>query len=102
MVELSYETSHSASNDSNDGRAMLYRSEIDNHGAEISPLCHFSAAIPPYRRACPYPCFLVKVVPFDEIFINPSNLKHVVKLLGRSDGLGVVITTRLRHLCLFY
>jgi len=43
MVELSSETSHSAPNGSNDGRTMLYRSEIDNHGAEISPLCHFSA-----------------------------------------------------------
>ena len=102
MVGVSYETSHCASNGSNDGLEMRYRSEIDNHGAEISPLCHFSAAIPPYRRACPYPCFLVKVVPFDEIFINPSDLKHVVKLLGRRGGLGLVITTRLRHLCVFY
>ena len=102
MVELSYETSHSASNDSNGGRAMLYRSEIDNHGAEISPLCHFSAGGRPKRRKCPYPCFLAKVVPFDEIFINPSDLKHVGKLLGRSDGLGVVITSRLHRLCVFY
>ena len=43
MVELTFETSHSALNDSNNGRTMLYRSEIDNHGAEISPLRHFSA-----------------------------------------------------------
>ena len=41
------------------------------------------------------------MVPFDEIVANPSDLKHVVKLLGRSDGLGVVITVNLRHLCVF-
>ena len=32
MVELTCETSHSSLNNSDDGRAMLYRSEIDNHG----------------------------------------------------------------------
>ena len=42
------------------------------------------------------------MVPFDEIFINPSDLKHVGKLLGRSGGLGVVITVGLHHLCVFY
>ena len=54
-----------------------------------------------YRRTCPYPCFLAKLVPFDEITANPSNLKHVVKLMGRSDGLGVVIPVALRHLRVF-
>ena len=34
-----------------------------------------------------------KVVPFGEIVINPSDLKHVVELLGCSDGLCMVITT---------
>ena len=43
VIELSSETSRGASNDSNSGRTMLYRSKIDNHGAEISPSCHFSA-----------------------------------------------------------
>ena len=33
-------------------------------------------------------------MPFGEIVINPSDLKHVVELLGYSYGLGVVITTR--------
>ena len=42
MVELSSETSHSAFNGTTDGRAVLYRSEIDDDGAEISPLYHFS------------------------------------------------------------
>ena len=36
-----------------------------------------------------------KVVPFGEIFINPSDPKHVMELLGCSDGLGMVITTRI-------
>ena len=43
VVELSSETCHGASSDSNSRHTILYRSEIDNHGAEISPLCHFSA-----------------------------------------------------------
>jgi len=97
MVELSSETSHGAFNNTVDGRAMLYRSEIDDCGAEISPLCHFSAGGRPYRRGparCLYPCFSAKSVPFDEIVANPSNLKHVGKLLGCSDGLGMVILTR--------
>jgi len=51
MVELSSKTCHSAFYSSIDGHAMLYRSEIDNYGAEISPLCHFSAGGRPYRRS---------------------------------------------------
>ena len=54
-----------------------------------------------HSRACPYPCFLVKVAPFDEIVANPSDLKHVVELLRCSDGLGVVITLGLHNLCMF-
>ena len=38
---------------------------------------------------------------FDEIVANPSDLKHVVELLRCSDGLGVVITVGLNHLCVF-
>ena len=83
MVELSSETSHRAFNDSTDGRAMLYRSEIDNCGPEISPLRHFSAGGRPYRRSAHTHVFvLAKVVPFGEIVANPSDLKHVVELLG--------------------
>ena len=92
MVELTSETSHGAANGSIDGRPMLYISEIDNHGAEISPLCHFSAGGRPYRRSAHTHVFLpAKVVPFGEIVANPSDLKHVVELLGCSDGLGMVI-----------
>ena len=50
MVELSSKTCHMAFDNSIDGHAVLYRSEIDNYGAEISPLCHFSAGGRPYRR----------------------------------------------------
>ena len=41
---------------------------------------------------CPHPCFLAKVVLFGEIEVNPSDVKHVMKLVGYSDGLGVVVT----------
>ena len=44
----------------------------------------------------------LKAVPFDEIVANPSDLKHVAELLRCSDGLGVVITVGLHHLCVFY
>ena len=40
----------------------------------------------------PHPCFLLKVVLFGEIEVNPSDAKHVMKLVGYSDGLGVVVT----------
>ena len=80
-----------AVSDNTDGRALLYRSKIDHDGAEISHLCHFQCchtAPPSYLRSS------ARSVPFDEIVANLSDLKHVVELLGRSDGLGMVILTR--------
>ena len=94
MVELSSETSHSAFNSTIDGRAMLYGPQIDDDGAEISPFEPFQCRMAALTAQCWYPCPQAKSVPFDEIVINPSDLKHVVKLLGRSDGLGMVILTR--------
>ena len=35
---------------------------------------------------------MVKVVLFGEIEVNPSDIKHVTELVGRSDGLGMVVT----------
>ena len=81
-----------AVNNNDDGRAVLYRSEIDHDIAEISLLYHFSAV----GRGRTVPIWSVgKVVPRDEIFINPSDPKHVVELLECRDGLGMVITTRM-------
>ena len=80
-----------------DGRAVLFRSEIDDGGAEISPRCHIkpyqSCLRPPY----PCPCSLSKVVLFGEIEVNPSDLKHVTELVGCSDGLGMVIAAHTRR-----
>ena len=70
---------------------MLYRSKIDPDGAEISHLYHFQCC---YATPRSYLRHLAKSVPFDEIVANPSDLKHVVELMGCSDGLGVVILTR--------
>ena len=56
---------------------------------------HFCTNLVLEARACPCPYFLVEVVPRGEIFINLSDPKHVVELLGCSDGLGMVITTRM-------
>ena len=53
--------------------------------------------MPPVPPQCPYPCFLAKVVPFGEIVANPSDLKHVVELLGCSGGLGMVILAGARR-----
>ena len=70
MVESSSETSRSASNSTYDERAVLYSFEIDDDGVEISLLYHFGTVA--------YPCFLAKVVPRNETFVNPSDPKHVV------------------------
>ena len=73
MADSSPETSHGASNSTYGERAVLYSFEIDDNGVEISLLYHFGAV----GHACPYLCFLAKVVPRGEIFINPSDPKHV-------------------------
>ena len=76
---------------------MLFKSEIDDAGAEIPPRCH----IKPHQR-CPRPLYpylhsLVKVVLFGEIEVNPSDVKHVMKLVGYSDGPDVVIMAHTRR-----
>ena len=71
---------------------MLYRSKIDPDGAEISHLYHFQCCCTTPRS---YLRHLAKSVPFDEIVANPSDLKHVGKLLGCSDGLGMVTLARM-------
>ena len=77
---------------------MHYRSKIDHDGAAISLLYHFGAV----GRGRTVPIWSVgKVVPRGEIFINPSDPKHVVSLLRCSDGLGVLVTAGIGHLGVF-
>ena len=65
---------HTAANNDDDGRVVLYRSKIDHDGAEISLLYHFGAV----ARSRSLPIWSVgKVVPRGEIFINPSDPKPV-------------------------
>ena len=52
----------------------------------------FQAASVLPAATVPYPSFLVKVVLFGEIEVKPSDVKHDTKLVGYSDGLGVVVT----------
>ena len=88
---------HTAVNTTTDGCAVLFRSEIGDCGAEIPPRCH----IKPYqccpRPLYPHPCSLVKAVLFGEIEVNPSDVKHVMKLVGCSDRLGMVIMAHTHH-----
>ena len=63
---------------------------------------HICTILVLFATVCPYPRYLAKVVPRGKIFINPSDLKHVVGLLGCSDGLGMVITTRVHRWDAFY
>ena len=98
-VDLGSVKHHTAAVDYDNGSAVLYRSQIDDVDAEISHYYHLRGGGGGRTHAQNTSW---KVVPFDEIVANPSDPKHVVKLLGRSDGLGVVITTRSRHLCVFY
>ena len=52
----------------------------------------------PLPTHVPMPIWSVeKRVLFGKIVVNPSNLKHVVELLGCSDGLGVVIWARMHR-----
>ena len=51
----------------------------------------------PSPSTCLYPSFLVKVVLFGEIEVNPSDVKHVMELVGYSDGLGMVIAAHTRR-----
>ena len=63
-----------AVNNNDDGRAVLYRSEIDHDDAEVSLVYHFSAVC---RGHAMRDLDRWKVVPRGEIFINPSDPKHV-------------------------
>ena len=67
---------------------MLYRSKIDDYGAEISPLYLFSAC--DRGRTDAY-MTRWKVVPFGEIEVYSGDLKHVLELMRCSGGLGMVI-----------
>ena len=52
----------------------------------------------PLPTHVPMPIWSVeKRVLFGKIVVNPSDLKHVVELLGCSDGLGVVIWARMHR-----
>ena len=51
----------------------------------------------PSPSTCLYPSSLVKVVLFGEIEVNPSDVKHVMKLVGCSDGLDMVIMAHTHH-----
>ena len=71
-----YQVKHPTAVDSiNDGRAVLYRSKIDHNDAEISPLYHFSVGGRGRNHAN---MTQRNVVPFGEIEVNPSDLKHVM------------------------
>ena len=57
----------------------------------------FQAASVLPAATVPYPSFLVKVVLFGEIEVNPSNVKHVTELVGCIDGPGMVIAAHTRR-----
>ena len=60
----------------------------------MGPRCHICVILVLVATRVPYLCPLAKVVPFSEIFMDPSDPKHVAKLLKGSGGPGVVNTTR--------
>ena len=65
---------HTAIDDDLDACAVLYRSKIDHDDAEVSLVYHFSALC---RGHDMRDLDRWKVVPRGEIFINPSDPKHV-------------------------
>ena len=94
IVESSSETSHRAFNSSNNGRTVLYRSQIDDLDAEISHYYHLRGGGGGRTHAQNTSW---KVVPFGEISVYRSDPRHVAKLMSRSDGLDVVSTARKRR-----
>ena len=60
----------------------------------MGPRYHICAILVLVATRVPYLCPLAKVVPFSKIFMDPSDPKHVAKLLKGSGGPGVVNTAR--------
>ena len=79
MVESRCETGCNAFDRTTDGCEVLYRSQIVDDGAEISPLYHFSAG---GRGRTDAYMTRWKVVPFGEIEVYSGDLpKHVLELM---------------------
>ena len=90
MAELSSEACWSNVSIHPEGRAVLYRPEIGDGGAEVSNMYHIG---PTYTMAAALiwtEYAWSKVVPFGEIETKPSDPKHVGQPMRPSDGLGVL------------
>ena len=66
---------------------VLYRTEIDNYGVDISYIRVLTLGDSPGARSRPSP----KTMPNDETDVDSSDLKHVGKPVGCANGLGNVI-----------
>ena len=85
-------------------RVDLFRSEIDDGGAEISSRRHFSAGAA-LTVNVPVPKFSSESgaarrdrgQPVQSTRVMKSDVKHVTKLVGYSDGPGVVIAAHTRR-----
>ena len=93
-VELRSVKHHTAVVDYDKGSVVLYRSQFDDAGAEISHHYYFSDG-GGGRTHAQYTSW--KVVPFDEISVYRSDPRHVTKLMSRSGGLDAVSTARARR-----
>ena len=88
-VDLGSVKHHTAAVDYDNGSEVLYSSQFDDDGAEISYYYYFCAGggVRTHAQNTSW-----KVVSFDEIAVYRSDPRHVTKLMSRSGGLGVVIT----------
>ena len=66
---------------------MLYRTEIDNYGVDISYIRVLTPGDSAGARSRPSP----KTMPNDKTNVDSSDLKHVGKPVGCANGLGNVI-----------
>ena len=66
---------------------VLYRTEIDNYGVDISYIRVLTPGDSGGARSHPSP----KTMPNDETDVDSSDLKHVGKPVGCANGLGNVI-----------
>ena len=98
IIEMSYDTFHSSVNYHNSDRCVLYRSKIGGNVVEISHTCHLGL-----RNATVLTAMKMVVwVLWGEIKVDFNDLKHIVHLIGRMNGLGNTTMTCLHDYHHFY
>ena len=76
---------------------MLYRTQIDADGEEISPMCHFGCPRLHSATRVNMRHFLVKLMVWLGIAVDLSSAKHIGELGKCIGGLGAVVLAGARR-----